>query len=87
MPDARLSVYSLVGEVQEWDESILNGRFPGTPNEMHPGSFTIAQGVLKGRFRVRTEALGVFLRDQPVAEVTLMVVRHTGEARTCGLVH
>jgi len=81
MPDATFSVYGMVGDATDWDESILHkDRFPaalGTPRVVHLGSFTIPQGVQKGRFRVRTEALSEFLRKQPTSEISLKVVRDT----------
>ncbi len=81
MPDATFSVYGMVGDATDWDESILHkDRFPaalGTPRVVHLGSFTIPQGVQKGRFRVRTEALSEFLRKHPTSEISLKVVRDT----------
>ena len=44
LPDAEFSVFGLVGNVPEWDESILYGEFPGKPNAIHLGSFTVPQG-------------------------------------------
>ncbi len=91
VPDATFSVYGMVGEVPDWDESILHKvRFPGAPGNpdvVHLGSFTIPQGVQKGRFRVRTEALSEFLRKHPSSEISLKVVRDTVELDNGGLVH
>ena len=81
MPDATFSVYGMVGDATDWDESILHkDRFPaalGTPEVVLLGSFTIPQGVQKGRFRVRAEALSEFLRTHPTSEISLKVVRDT----------
>lgn len=86
--DATFSVYGMVGEVPEWDESILHTlRFPGDPDVVHLGSFTIPQGVQKGRFHIRTEALSDFLRNHPTSEISLKVVRDTEEQHSGGLVH
>lgn len=91
MPDATFSVYGMIGDVTNWDESILhNDRFPaalGTPEVVHLGSFTIPQGVQKGRFRVRTEALSEFLREHPTSEISLKVVRDTVARDNGTLVH
>lgn len=87
VPDATFSVYGLTGDVPNWDESILHGRFPGEPVPVHLGSFTIPQGVQKGRFGIRSEALADFLRDRSPSEVTLQVVRDTMETESSGLVH
>lgn len=88
VPDATFSVYGMVGEVPEWDESILHTlRFPGDPDVVHLGSFTIPQGVQKGRFHIRTEALSDFLRNHPTSEISLKVVRDTEEQHSGGLVH
>lgn len=88
VPDATFSVYGMVGEVPEWDESILHTlRFPGDPDVVHLGSFTIPQGVQKGRFHIRTEALSDFLRNHPTSEISLKVVRDTEEQHSGGLVN
>ena len=91
MPDATFSVYGMVGDATDWDESILHKpRFPavlGTPRVVHLGSFTIPQGVQKGRFRVRTEALSEFLRKHPTSEISLKVVRDTVARDNGNLVH
>ena len=91
MPDATFSVYGMVGEATDWDESILHkDRFPaalGTPGVVHLGSFTIPQGVQKGRFRVRTEALSEFLRKHPTSEISFKVVRDTAARDNGTLVH
>ena len=91
MPDATFSVYGMIGDATDWDESILhNERFPvalGTPEVVHLGSFTIPRGVQKGRFRVRTEALSEFLRTHPTSEISLQVVRDTVARDNGTLVH
>jgi hypothetical protein len=88
VPDATFSIYAMVGEVPDWDESILHeDQFPGAPDVVHLGSFMIPQGVQKGRFRVRTVALSEFLREHATSEVTLKVVRDTRESYDGGLVH
>ena len=91
MPDATFSVYGMIGDATNWDESILHkDRFPaalGTPEVVHLGSFTIPQGVQKGRFRVRTEALSEFLRTHPTSEISLKVVRDTAARDNGTLVH
>ena len=91
MPDATFSVYGMIGDATDWDESILHkDRFPaalGTPEVLHLGSFTIPQGVQKGRFRVRTEALSEFLRTHPTSEISLKVVRDTVARDNGTLVH
>ena len=87
VPDATFSVYGLVGDVPEWDESILHGEFPGEPDVVRLGSFEIPQGVQKGRFRVDSEALGAFVRDHAGTKGSLKVVRDTQENENGGLVH
>jgi len=91
MPDATFSVYGMVGDGTDWDESILHkDRFPaalGMPRFVHLGSFTVPQGVQKGRFRVRTEALSEFLRKHPTSEISLKVVRDTVSRDNGTLVH
>lgn len=87
LPDASFSVYGLVGEVPEWDESIMNGRFPGQPEEIRLGSFMVPQGVQKGRFQVRSDALKDFLLERAGSEITLKVVRDTKATETGTLVH
>ena len=91
MPDATFSVYGMIGDVTDWDESILHkDRFPaalGTPEVVHLGSFTIPQGVQKGRFHVRTEVLSEFLRKHPTSEISLKVVRDTVARDNGTLVH
>lgn len=87
LPDASFSVYGLDGEVPEWDESILNGHFPGKPGEAHLGSFVIPQGVQKGRFQIRSDALRDFLLEHAGTEVTLKVVRDTKATELGSLVH
>lgn len=91
MPDATFSVYGMIGDATDWDESILHKeRFPaalGTPEVVHLGSFTIPQGVQKGCFRVRTEALSEFLRTHPTSEISLKVVRDTVARDNGTLVH
>lgn len=87
VPDASFSVYGLVGEVPEWDESILNRRFPGEPGEIRLGSFTVPRGVQKGRFQVQTDALKDFLLERDGSVITLKIVRDTKETEGGGLVH
>ena len=88
LPDASFSVYGLVGEVPDWDESILNGKFPGEQLlETRLGSFTIPQGVQKGRFRVGSDALKDFLLEHAGTEITLKVVRDTKATEGGSLVH
>ncbi len=87
VPDAEFSVFGLVGAVPKWDESILHGRFPGEPEFIDLGSFTLPQGVQKGRFQVRSVALADFLREHSGSEITLKVVRETRETEGGGLVH
>ena len=87
VPHATFSVYGMIGEVPDWDESILHDRFPGETEVVHLGSFTIPQGVQKGRFRVRTEALTAFLSQHTRSDITLKVVRDTKETASNGLVH
>lgn len=87
LPDASFGVYGLVGEVPEWDESIMNGRFPGEPKEIRLGSFMVPQGVQKGRFQVRSDALKEFLLERAGSEITLKVVRDTKATETGTLVH
>ncbi|MEM7010985.1 MAG: FecR domain-containing protein [Verrucomicrobiota bacterium] len=87
VPDASFSVYGLIGDVPEWDESILHGEFPGNPDVTHLGSFQIDQGVQKGRFRVHSESIAAFLREYAGSEITLRVVRDTQETNGGGLVH
>ena len=87
LPDASFSVYGLVGEVPDWDESILNGDFPGTPKEIRLGFFTVPQGVQKGRFQVRSDALKRFLLERAGSEITLKIVRDTKATESGTLVH
>jgi hypothetical protein len=87
LPDAEFSVFGLVGNVPEWDESILYGEFPGKPNAIHLGSFTVPQGVQKGRFQIRSEALAQFLRQHSGSEISLKVVRDTQATEGGDLVH
>jgi len=87
LPDAEFSVFGLVGNVPEWDESILYGEFPGKPNAIHLGSFTVPQGVQKGRFQIRSEALAQFLRQHSGSEISLKVVRDTQSTEGGDLVH
>ena len=87
VPDATFSVYGLVGDVPEWDESILHGKFPGDPETVHLGSFQVPQGVQKGRFTMGSEALANFLRENPASEISFKVVRDTKESDNAGLVH
>ena len=87
MPDATFSVYGMIGEAPDWDESILHDRFPGEPEVVHLGSFTIPQGVQKGRFRVRTDALAGFARTHSASTITLKVERDTKPNASNGLVH
>lgn len=87
LPDASFSVFGLVGEVPQWDESILNGHFPGNPGEVHLGSFVIPQGVQKGRFQIRSDALTDFLLEHAGTEITLKVVRDTKATEHGSLVH
>ena len=87
VPDSQFSVYGMVGEVPEWDESILHGEFPGNPETVHLGAFIIPQGVQKGRFQVKTEALADFLRNHPEKQISFKVVRDTIESENGGLVH
>jgi len=87
VPDAEFSVYGFVGAVPEWDESILHSQFPGEPDIIHLGSFTVPQGVQKGRFQVRSDALVDLLREHSGSEITLKVVRETRETESGGLVH
>lgn len=87
VPDATFSVYGLLGAVPEWDESILNKTFPEHDGKIHLGSFTIPQGMQKGRFGIRTEDLRAFLQDYPDTSITLKVVRDTQETDNGGLVH
>ena len=53
----------------------------------HLGSFTIPQGVQRGRFRIRTELLTDFLANHASNVITLQVVRDTKEIEDSGLVH
>ena len=85
--DSQFSVYGMVGDVPKWDESILHGKFPGKPDTVHLGSFHIPQGVQKGRFQIKTEALTEFLRDHTNSEISFKVVRDTVESENGGLVH
>ena len=88
LPDASFSVYGLVGEVPDWDESIMNDRFPDQQLlETRLGSFVIPQGVQKGRFQIRSDALTDFLLERAGAEITLKVVRDTKATETGTLVH
>jgi hypothetical protein len=87
VPDATFSVYGMIGEAPDWDESILHDRFPGKPEVAHLGSFTIPQGVQKGRFRVRSEALADFVRKHSASAITLKVERDTRPTERSGLVH
>lgn len=87
LPDASFSVYGLLGEVPEWDESIQNRRFPGEPSEVLLGSFVIPQGVQKGRFQIRSAGLTNFLREHVGTEITLKVVRDTKATEHGSLVH
>ena len=87
VPDATFSVYGMVGNVPKWDESILHKQFPGNPETIYLGSFTIPQGVQKGRFQIKTEALADYLREHPESEVSFKVVRDTIESFDGGLVH
>ena len=87
VPDATFNVYGLVGDVPEWDESILHGEFPGEPEQRLLGSFDIPQGVQKGRFGIRSEELKEFLRENASSEITLKIVRDTRETDNGGLVH
>lgn len=87
VPDSIFGVYGLTGEVPAWDESILRGQFPGTPDLVPLGSFDISQGVQRGRFSIQTEPLKRFLREGAGTGVTLKVVRKTKESDDGGLVH
>ena len=87
VPDATFSVYGMIGEAPDWDESILHDRFPGEPEVVHLGSFTIPQGVQKGRFRVRSDALADFVRKHSASAITLKVERDTKPTAVNGLVH
>jgi hypothetical protein len=87
VPDATFSVYGMIGEAPDWDESILHDRFPGEPEVVHLGSFTIPQGVQKGRFRVRSDALADFVRKHSASAITLKVERDTRPTEGSGLVH
>jgi len=88
VPDATFSVYGMVGDDADWDESILHQRrFPGDPKVIHVGSFTVPQGVQKGPFSVRTEALSKFLRDHKTSQISFRVMRDTVESNIGGLVH
>ena len=87
VPDSQFSLYGMVGQVPEWDESILHREFPGDPETVHLGSFIIPQGVQKGRFQIKTEALADFLRNHPDATISFKVVRDTIESENGGLVH
>ena len=87
VPDATFSVYGMIGEAPDWDESILHDRFPGEPEVAHLGSFTIPQGVQKGRFRVRSDALVDFVRKHSASAITLKVERDTKPTERSGLVH
>ncbi|MEM1294606.1 MAG: FecR domain-containing protein [Verrucomicrobiota bacterium] len=87
VPDATFSIFGLVGNVPEWDESILHGEFPGEPQVVHLGSFEVPQGVQKGRFQVDSKALVQFVRDHAGTEISLKVVRDTQETENGGLVH
>ncbi len=87
VPDATFSVHGVLGESPDWDESILHDQFPGAPEMKHLGSFTIPQGVQRGRFRIRTELLTDFLANHASNVITLQVVRDTKEIEDSGLVH
>jgi hypothetical protein len=87
VPDAEFNVYGFFGALPEWDESILHGQFPGEPDIIHLGSFTVPQGVQKGRFQVRSDALVDLLREHSGSEITLKVVRETRETESGGLIH
>lgn len=86
VPDATFSVLGMTGDVPAWDESILHGAFPGKPELVPLGSFTIPQGVQSGRFGMQSEALADFIRGQS-GTFSLKIVRETVEAKTGGLVH
>ena len=87
VPDATFSVYGMTGDVPDWDESILFGRFPGNPTMVHLGSFVLPQGVQKGHHSIRTDELADFLRQHSGSEITFKVVRDTKETENAGLVH
>jgi len=87
VPDAEFEIYGLVGDVPDWNESIMHKNFPGEPDVIRLGSFQVQQGVQKGRFRVNSEALADFLREHSGSEITLKVVRETQETEDAGLVH
>jgi hypothetical protein len=87
VPAATFSVYGLVGPHADWNEDLLRKSFPGDPEQIHLGSFTVPQGVERGRFGIQTEPLVTFLRELPNKQVTLLVVRDTKELEDGGLVH
>ena len=97
VPDATFSVYGLLAD-QAWDEESLDyGNAPANTwrsrrglvdSEVRKlGSFLVEQGVQRGQFGIGGESLAAFLREHAGSEITLIVVRDTGEFETNGLVH
>ena len=97
VPDSTFSVYGLLAD-KPWDEQSLDIKnAPANPGRYRPGlldsevrklgSFLVEQGVQRGQFGIQGESLAAFLRERAGSEITLIVVRDTGEFETNGLVH
>lgn len=98
VPDATFSVYGLANGDQAWDENHFYrdnapANLRGTGNGLVAdevrklGSFTIPQGVQRGRFGIDGETLTAYLREHSGSTLTLIVVRDTIETESTGLVH
>lgn len=98
--DARFGVYALVDPaLDHWEESTLHwdtapannpddGGALLAPGAKRLGSFEVPQGVQRGAFGFRSEALTEFLRTENADGIaTLVVVRETIETDDGGLVH
>lgn len=98
VPDATFAVYGLEKGGADWSERPLNPR--NAPANIRGsgaglvadqarklGTFTVPQGVQRGRFGINGEALAHYLRENTGTAVTLVVVRETAETMGMGLVH
>ena len=99
VPDSKFAVYAVLpAKLDDWTEVGMNwtnapanvigdGDALKSEQVRKLGSFVLAQGVQRGRFGIRGEALAKLLREDANGFVTLVVVRETAEAQTGGLVH
>jgi len=98
VPDATFAVYGLAGDALDdwnpesltWENAPANIQANGSLQRglVHKlGTFEVGQGVQTGRFRMSSEELATFLREDSNDLSTLIVVRETVESEGGGLVH